>query len=35
MIQLSDLPEQIPDDIKVIIQKIIAVNIIQKRAKKF
>ncbi len=33
MIQLSDLPDQIPNDIKLIIQKIVAVNIIQKKAK--
>ena len=33
MIQLNDLPHQIPDDIKIIIQKIIAVNIIQKKTK--
>jgi hypothetical protein len=33
MIQLNDLPEQIPGDIKIIIQKIIAVNIIQKQIK--
>ena len=33
MIQLSDLPEQIPYDIKIIIQKIVAVNKIQKKAK--
>ncbi len=33
MIQLSDLPSHIPNDIKLIIQKIIAVNIIQKKAK--
>lgn len=33
MIQLSDLPDQIPDDIKLEIQKIVAANIIQKKAK--
>ena len=33
MIQLSDLPEQLPDDIKLIIQKIVAANIIQKQTK--
>ena len=33
MIQLSDLPSHIPNDIKLIIQKIVAANIIQKKAK--
>lgn len=33
MIQLSDLPEQLPDDIKLIILKIVAANIIQKQTK--
>jgi len=34
MIQLSDLSNQIPDDIKIIIQrKIVAITIIQKQTK--